>query len=322
MTLAARFLAALGLFALAAAAAAQTWPAKPVRFVIPFAPGGGADFAGRLIAHELSTGLGQSFVVENPTGAGGTIGSANVSKSPPDGYNVVLANVGVMSILPNLFKKMPFDPEKDLAPVTRLVNGISVLVVHPDLPVRSVRELIAYAKANPGALSFGSAGAGTDTHLAGELFKSMTGTQMVHVAYKGGAPAILDLTAGRVQLSFMSVASTISSVKAGKLRALAMTGASRFELLADLPTIAEAGVPGYEINNWYGLFVPARTPADIIRRLQAEAARAVQKPEVRTKLIAAGLEPALNTPEEFAAYIKSENAKWSKIVRDSGATVD
>jgi tripartite-type tricarboxylate transporter receptor subunit TctC len=322
ITLAARFLATLGLFAAVATAAAQPWPSKPVRLVIPFAPGGGADFAGRLIAHELSTGLGQSFVVENPTGAGGTIGSAAVAKSSPDGYSVVLANVGVVSILPHLLKKLPFDPQKDLAPVTLVVNSLSVLVVHPDLPVRNVRELIAHAKANPGKLSFGSAGAGTDTHLAGELFKSMTGTQMVHVAYKGGAPAILDLTAGRVELSFMSVASTISWIKSGKLRALAMTGTKRFELLPELPTMAEAGVPAYAINNWYGLFVPVGTPGDIVRRLQAEAARAVQKPDVRAKLIAAGLEPALNTPEEFAAYIKSENAKWSKIVRDSGATAD
>lgn len=322
MNLAARFFVALGLFAVVAAAAAQAWPAKPVRMVIPFAPGGGADFAGRLIALELGAALGQSFVVENPTGAGGTIGSAGVAKSPPDGYSVVLANVGVMAILPYLFKKMPFDPQKDLAPVTRLVNGISVLVVHPDLPVRSVRDLVAYARANPGRLSFGSAGAGTDTHLAGELFKAMTGTEMMHVPYKGGAPAILDVAAGRVQLSFMSVATTMSFIKAGKLRPIAMTGARRFELLADLPTIAEAGVPGYEINNWYGLFVPTGTPADIVRRLQAETARAVQKPDVRAKLIAAGLEPAVNTPEEFAAYLKSEDAKWSKIVRDSGATVD
>jgi tripartite-type tricarboxylate transporter receptor subunit TctC len=322
MIFAARLTAALALFVFSGIAAAQAWPSRPVRLVIPFAPGGGADIAGRIIANELSGALGQQFLVENRTGAGGTIAPDNVAKSAPDGYSVVLAHVGGISIAPYLFKKLPYDPEKDLAPVTLVVNGLSVLVVHPDLPVRSVRELIAHAKANPGKLSFSSAGTGTDTHLAAELFKSMTGTQMIHVPYKGGAPALLDLTAGRVQLSFASVATTISSIKGGKLRALAMTGAKRFELLPELPTIAQAGVPGYEINNWYGLFVPAGTPGDIIRRLNAEAIKAVQKPDVRAKLIAAGLEPAWNTPEEFAAYIKSENAKWSKIVRDSGATAD
>jgi tripartite-type tricarboxylate transporter receptor subunit TctC len=234
----------------------------------------------------------------------------------------VLAHVGGISIAPYLFKNLPYNPEKDLVPVTLAVNGLSVLVVHPELPVKSVRELIAHAKANPNKLSFSSAGTGTDTHLAAELFKSMTGTQMVHVPYKGGAPALLDLTAGRVQLSFASVATTISSIKSGKLRALAMTGARRFELLPDLPTVAEAGVPGYEINNWYGLFVPTGTPAEIVKRLHGEAVKALAKPDVRTKLIGAGLEPVGNTPEEFAAYVRTENAKWSKIVRESGAKAD
>jgi tripartite-type tricarboxylate transporter receptor subunit TctC len=317
-----RLLAAMVLSAASALAAAQSWPSKPVRLVIPFAPGGGADIAGRIIAQEMSVGLGQSFVVENRTGAGGTLAPDNVAKSSPDGYSVVLAHVGGISIAPYLFKNLPYNPEKDLVPVTLAVNGLSVLVVHPELPVKSVRELIAHAKANPNKLSFSSAGTGTDTHLAAELFKSMTGTQMVHVPYKGGAPALLDLTAGRVQLSFASVATTISSIKGGKLRALAMTGARRFELLPDLPTIAEAGVPGYEINNWYGLFVPTGTPAEVVKRLHGEAVKALAKPDVRTKLIGAGLEPVGNTPEEFAAYVRTENAKWSKIVRESGAKAD
>jgi tripartite-type tricarboxylate transporter receptor subunit TctC len=321
MTLA-RLAAALALAAFSALAGAQSWPTKPLRLVIPFAPGGGADIAGRLIAHEMSEGLGQTVLVENRTGAGGTIAPDNVAKSAPDGYSVVLAHVGGISIAPYLFKKLPYDPEKDLSPVTLVANGLSILVVHPDLPVRDVRELIAHAKANPNKLSFGSAGTGTDTHLAAELFKAMTGTQMVHVPYKGGAPALLDLTAGRVQLSFASVATTINSIKGGKLRALAMTGAKRFELLPDVPTIAEAGVPGYEINNWYGLFVPAGTPQEVIRRLNAEAIKALQKADVRTKLLGAGLEPSWNTPEQFVAYIRSENVKWAKIVRDSGASAD
>lgn len=300
----------------------QAWPSRPLRMVIPFAPGGGADIAGRIIAQELSEALKQSVVVENRTGAGGTIAPDNVAKSPPDGYSMVLAHVGGIAIAPHLYKSLPFDPIKDLAPVTQVVNALSVLVVNPSLPVNSVPELIAYARAQPNALSFGSAGSGTDTHLAGELFKSMTGTQMVHVPYKGGAPMMLDLLAGRVQLSFASVATAISHIQSGKLRAIAMTGAQRFEGLPALATIAEAGVPGYEINNWYGFFVPAGTPADIVQRLNAETVQALKKPQVRTKLIGAGLEPTWSSPAEFAAYVRAETAKWGKIVRDSGAKSD
>jgi tripartite-type tricarboxylate transporter receptor subunit TctC len=300
----------------------QTWPARPLRMVIPFAPGGGADIAGRLLAQQLSEALKQSVIVENRTGAGGTIAPDNVAKSPPDGYSMVLAHVGGIAIAPHLFKNLPFDPIKDLAPVTLAVNGLSVLVVNPSLPVKSVTELIAHAKAQPNGLSFGSAGSGTDTHLAGELFKSMTGTQMLHVPYKGGAPMMLDLLAGRVQLSFASVATAVSHIQSGKLRAIAMTGGTRFEGLPALPTIAEAGVAGYEINNWYGVFVPAGTHPDIVQRLNAETVQALKKPEVRAKLIAAGLEPMWNSPTEFAAYVRSETAKWGKIVRDSGATAD
>jgi tripartite-type tricarboxylate transporter receptor subunit TctC len=303
-------------------ASAQTWPARPLRMVIPFAPGGGADFAGRLLAQELSESLKQSVVVENRTGAGGTIAPDNVAKSPPDGYSMVLAHVGGIAIAPHLYKSLPFDPIKDLAPVTLVANGLSVLVVNPSLPVKNVSELIAHAKAHPNGLSFGSAGSGTDTHLAGELFKSMTGTQMVHVPYKGGAPMMLDLLAGRVQLSFSSVATAVSHIQSGKLRAIAMTGGKRFEGLPELRTIAEAGVPGYEINNWYGVFVPAGTAGDIVQRLNAETVRALKKPELRAKLIAAGLEPMWNSPTEFAAYVRFETAKWGKIVRDSGATAD
>jgi tripartite-type tricarboxylate transporter receptor subunit TctC len=317
-----KFPAVLFFWGAAAIATAQAWPAKPVRLLIPFAPGGGADIAGRLLAQELTESLKQPVIVENRTGAGGTIAPDLVAKSPADGYSVVLAHVGGISIAPSLYKKLPYDPEKDLAPVTLVVNALSVLVVNVALPVKSVGELITYAQGNPDRLSYGSAGAGTDTHLAAELFKSMTGTRMVHVPYKGGAPALLDLIAGRVQLSFASVATTISAIQGEKLRALAMTGTKRFELLPNLPTIAEAGVQGYEINNWYGLFVPAGTPADVIQRLNADTIRAVQRPEVRAKLISAGMEPSWNTPGQFAAYIKSENVKWSKIVRDSGAAAD
>jgi tripartite-type tricarboxylate transporter receptor subunit TctC len=304
------------------AALAQSWPSRALRLVIPFSPGGGADIAGRVIGQELSDVLKQPVIIENRAGAGGTIAPNNVAKSPPDGYSLVLGHLGGIAIAPHVYKDLPFDPINDLSPVTLVVNGLSVLVVNPDLPVKTVGELIAYAKANPNHLSFSSAGSGTDTHLAGELFKSMTGTSMVHVPYKGGAPAMADLLAGRVQLAFASVATTISAIQTGKLRAIAMTGKSRFEGLPGVPTIAESGVPGYEINNWYGIFAPANTPQDIIQRLNTETIKILQKPDVRTKLIAAGLEPIWSTPAEFSDYVRAEIAKWRKIVADAGATAN
>ena len=307
---------------LGASCFAQGWPNRPMRLVIPFAPGGGADIAGRLIAQELSEALKQPMLVENRTGAGGTLALDNVAKSPADGYSIALGHVGGIAIAPFLYKTLPFDPIRDLVPVTLAVNGLSVLVVNPALPVKTVAELIAYAKANPNKLAFGSAGSGTDTHLAGELFRTMTGTTMIHIPYKGGAPAMLDLIAGRTQLSFASVATAISYIQADKLRAIAMTGSRRFDGLPGVPTIAESGVPGYEINNWYGLFVPAGTPQDIVTRLNAVTVKAVQNPELRARLTAAGLEPVWNTPSEFAAYVRSETAKWGKIVIESGATAN
>ncbi len=310
------------LVGVANAALAQAWPSRPLRLVIPFSPGGGADIAGRVIGQELSDVLKQPVIIENRAGAGGTIAPNNVAKSPPDGYSLVLGHLGGIAIAPHLYKDLPFDPINDLAPVTLCVNGLSVLVVNPDLPVKTVGELIAYAKANPNKLSFNSAGSGTDTHLAGELFKTMTGTSMVHVPYKGGAPALVDLLAGRVQLAFASVATTITSIQAGKLRAIAMTGKNPFEGLPGVPTIAASGVPGYEISNWYGIFLPANSPQDVIQRINAETIKILQKPEVRGKLIAAGLEPVWSTPKEFADYVRAETTKWRKIVADSGAKVE
>ena len=310
------------LVGVANAALAQAWPSRPLRLVIPFSPGGGADIAGRVIGQELSDVLKQPVIIENRAGAGGTIAPNNVAKSPPDGYSLVLGHLGGIAIAPHLYKDLPFDPINDIAPVTLCVNGLSVLVVNPDLPVKTVGELIAYAKANPNKLSFSSAGSGTDTHLAGELFKTMTGTSMVHVPYKGGAPALVDLLAGRVQLAFASVATTITSIQAGKLRAIAMTGKNPFEGLPGVPTIAASGVPGYEISNWYGIFLPANSPQDVIQRINAETIKILQKPEVRGKLIAAGLEPVWSTPQEFADYVRAETTKWRKIVADSGAKVE
>lgn len=315
----------LAFFILASAANtawAQSWPSRPLRLVIPFAAGGGADIAGRVIGQELGEALKQPVIIENRTGAGGTIAPNNVAKSPPDGYSLVLGHLGGIAIAPHLYKDLPFDPVNDLSPVTLVVNGLSVLVVNPELPVRTAGELVAYAKKNPNQLSFASAGSGTDTHLAGELFKSMTGISMVHIPYKGGAPALVDLISGRVQLSFASVATTISAIQTGKLRAVAMTGKNRFEGLPGVPTIAESGVPGYEINNWYGIFVPANTPQDIIQRLNAETIKILKKPDVHAKLIAAGLEPIWSTPKEFADYVRAETDKWRKIVVDSGARAE
>ena len=318
-----RILLAFFILASAANAAwAQSWPSRPLRLVIPFAAGGGADIAGRVIGQELSEVLKQPVIIENRTGAGGTIAPNNVAKSPADGYSLVLGHLGGIAIAPHLYKDLPFDPVNDLSPVTLVVNGLSVLVVNPDLPVKTAGELVAYAKKNPNQLSFASAGSGTDTHLAGELFKSMTGISMVHIPYKGGAPALVDLIAGRVQLSFASVATTISAIQTGKLRAVAMTGKNRFEGLPGVPTVAESGVPGYEINNWYGIFVPANTPQDIIQRLNAETIKILKKPEVHAKLIAAGLEPVWSTPKEFADYVRAETDKWRKIVADSGAKAE
>jgi tripartite-type tricarboxylate transporter receptor subunit TctC len=318
-----RFLLAFFILIGAANAAwAQSWPSRPLRLVIPFAPGGGADIAGRVIGQELSDVLKQPVIIENRAGAGGTIAPNNVAKSPADGYSLVLGHLGGIAIAPHLYKDLPFDPINDIAPVTLVVNGLSVLVVNPDLPVKTVGELMAHAKAKPNQLSFSSAGSGTDTHLAGELFKSMTGTSMVHIPYKGGAPALVDLIAGRVQLSFASVATTISAIQTDKLRAIAMTGKNRFEGLPGVPTIAESGVPGYEINNWYGIFVPTNTPQDIIQRLNAETIKILKKPDVHAKLIASGLEPIWSTPKEFSDYVRAETDKWRKIVVDSGATAN
>jgi len=304
------------------AGAADDYPNRPVTFVVPFAPGGSTSIIARILSQKLEQRLGKPFVVENRPGSGGMIAVSQVAHGVADGYTIMMASSTALAINVNVRKQLPYDPRKDITPVALIARMPYVLVVNPDLPVKSVGELIAHAKANPGQLSFSSAGSGTDTHLAGELFKSMTGTTMVHVPYRGGAPALVDLLAGRVQLAFASVATTISAIQAGKLRALAMTGKNHFEGLPGVPTIAESGVPGYEINNWYGIFAPANTPQTVIQRLNTETIKILQKPDVRAKLIAAGLEPMWSTPTEFADYVRAETAKWRKIVVDSGATAN
>jgi tripartite-type tricarboxylate transporter receptor subunit TctC len=275
-----------------------------------------------VIAQKLGPALNQQILVDNRGGAGGNIGVDLAAKSPPDGYTVVLGTIGPIAINVSLYKKLPFDPVKDLAPVTQAANALNVLVIHPSLPAKSVKDLIALAKARPGEMSFGSSGAGATDHLAGELFKTLTNTNMVHVPYKGGAPAMLDLMAGQVQIVFSTVSTAIGAIKGGKVRALAMTGDKRFELMPELPTIEQAGVPGFQVRNWYGVFVPAATSKDIVARLNSELVKILQMPDVRAKLIESGIETAWSTPEQFATYIQSETRRWAKVVKDSGARAE
>ena len=318
--------AALPLVLLSTAAFAQlsatAWPTKPIRWISPFAPGGGADITSRIIAQKLGPALGHQILVDNRGGAGGNIGVDLAAKSPSDGYTLVLGTIGPIAINVSLYKKLPFDPVKDLLPVTQAANALNVLVVHPSLPAKTVKDVIAIAKARPGELSFGSSGPGATDHLAGELFKTLTGVNMVHVPYKGGAPAMLDLMSGQVQTVFSTVSTAIGAIKGGRVRAIAMTGDRRFELMPELPTIAEAGVPGFEVRNWYGVFVPAGTSKDIVTRLNAELVKILQMPEVKSKLLESGIEALHSTPEQFAAYIQSETKRWAKVVKDSGARAE
>jgi tripartite-type tricarboxylate transporter receptor subunit TctC len=303
-------------------AQAQSWPNKPIRLVVPFSAGGNTDIVARLFAQELSKTLGQPVVVENKPGASGNIGADAVAKSAPDGYTLVMGTVGTHAINASLYKKMPYDAIKDFAPVTLLASVPNVLVVPVSLPVKSVKELVAYGKANPGKLSFASSGVGTSIHLSGEMFRTTTGIDMTHIAYKGSAPAVTDLIAAQVQLMFDNLPTSLQYVKAGKLRALAVTTAKRIEALPDVPTMIESGFPGFETGSWFGVFAPAATPKDIIARLNTELLKIAQTPEMQQKLLQSGAEPAVKGSEEFAAYVRSETTKWAKVVKDSGATAD
>jgi tripartite-type tricarboxylate transporter receptor subunit TctC len=316
-------LTALIVLALAASsAAAQAWPSRPIRYVVPFPAGGTTDIIARAVAAELSKTLGQQVVIDNRGGAGGNIGTDIVAKSAPDGYTILMGTVGTHGINVSLYPKLPYDAIKDFAPVTLVATVPNVLEVHPAVPVKNVKELIAYAKANPGKLNFASSGNGTSIHLSGELFKSMTGIDMVHIPYKGSAPALADLAGGQANLMFDNLPSSMPLIKAGKLHALAVTSAKRSAAMPDLPTIAEAGVPGYDSSSWFGVLAPAGTPREIVSRLNAEIVKALSAPEIRERLQSQGAEPVGNTPEQFAAFIRGEIAKWAKVVKDSGAKVD
>lgn len=301
---------------------AQTYPNKPIKMVVPFPAGGTTDILARLVGQELSKAWGQQVIIENRGGAGGNIGSDLVAKSEPDGYTLLMGTVGTHGINVSLYKKMPYDAVKDFQPITQVAAVPNLLAVHPSVPVKSVKELIAYAKKNPNKLSFASSGNGTSIHLSGELFKTMTDVQMTHVPYKGSAPAVTDLLGGQVHLMFDNMPSVLPHVKTGKLRGLAVTTAKRSPAAPNLPTVAEAGVPGYEASSWFGVLAPAGVPKDIVTKLNKEIVRILNAPEMKKKLSEQGAEPVGNTPEEFAAHIKAEIAKWAKVVKASGAQID
>jgi tripartite-type tricarboxylate transporter receptor subunit TctC len=299
-------------------ATAQEYPSRPVVLVSPFPPGGSVSLVARIVAEKMGETLGQSIVVENRGGAGGTIGARSVAKSAPDGYTLLLGYTGTLAIGPSMYPNAGFDPRKDFAPVGRIGTAPTLLVVHPSLPVHSVAELVAYAKANPGKLNFGSAGIGTVGHLAGELMATMAGLKLVHVPYKGTGPAITDLLGGHIPMMFTPIPTAHAQATSGLLRALAVTSAERSSLLPDLPTVAESGLPGYEAALRYGLVAPAGTPRAVIERLNKELRVALAAEDVRTRLAADGAEVLPSTPEQYAADIDREEATWSKVVSTLG----
>ena len=309
------------------ARAQAAWPTKPVRIVVPFTPGGTTDILARALAPELGKAFGQTFIVENKAGAGGNLGADLVAKSPPDGYTLVMGTVGTHAINPSLYPKMSYDAVKDFAPITLVAGVPNVLVMNPAKAaaagITDVRSLIAYARAHPGKLNMASSGNGTSIHLAGELFKSMTGTYMVHFPYRGSGPALLDLIGGTMDLMFDNLPSALPQIKAGKLVALAVTSSARSAALPDVPTVAEAGpVKGFEASSWFGLLAPAGTPAEIVNRLQQESAKALASPLLKERLLAQGALPGGMPPADFARFIAAETAKWAAVVKSSGAKVD
>jgi tripartite-type tricarboxylate transporter receptor subunit TctC len=308
-------------FAVSAAAGAQSWPTKPVRLIVPFPAGGGTDTFARPLAAHLSLQTGQQFIIDNRGGAGGTIGAELAAKAPPDGYTFLVGAVH-HTIAVSMYAKLGYDLEKDLTPVTLVAVVPNVLVLHPSVPFNSVSELIGYAKANPSKLNFASAGNGTSHHLAAELFKTTTGVQMLHIPYKGAGPAMQDLIGGQVNLMFDGMGSSAAQIRGGKLKPLAVTTARRSPAFPDIPTMQEAGVPGYQVTTWYGLWAPAGTPPEIVNRLQAEVVKAFAKPEVKEIWAAQGADAGGNSPAEFNAFIKAEIVKWAKVVKDSGAKID
>jgi tripartite-type tricarboxylate transporter receptor subunit TctC len=305
----------------AAQPAAPAYPSKPIRFIVPFAPGGTNDIVARIVGAQLGESWGQPVVVDNRGGAGGVIGTDLGAKAPPDGYTLLMANVN-FATNPVLVKKLPYDTLKDFQPVSLLATSPSVLVVHPSFPASSVKELIAVARSKPGQLNYSSSGAGTTGHIAMELFKQMAKVDMVPVHYKGGGPALIDLLAGRVSPGFATILSVVPHLKAGRLRALAVSTPKRSPALPDIPTVAESGLAGYEFTGWWGMVVPANTPRQVVSKLNAELGRLLDQPEVRGNLVKQGAEPEHTTPGQFSAFIKSEIAKLGKVVKDANITIN
>ena len=317
-------LAALFLVTLAGTlpACAQEYPRKAIRLIVPFAPGGGNDTVARAIAQSAGASLGQPVVVDNRAGAGGMLGAELAARAPPDGYTLFLGGVGSHAVNPNLHAKLPYDPVKDFAPITLIASAPSVLVVNPSLPARTLAEFTALAKASPGRINYASNGNGSSAQLAAVLYESMAGVQMVHVPYKGLAPALVDLLAGEVQAMFSSVVAIVPNIKAGRLRALAVTGKRRAALLPEVPTLDESGVPGYEAGSWYGILAPAGTPQAVVAKLHEAIVRALAQPEVRERLMSEGAEVIGSTPEAFAAHITAELARMGKLIRDAGIRME
>ena len=303
-------------------AMAQKYPTRPVRFVVPFAPGGSTDTLARTIGTRLADALGQQVVVDNRSGGNGNIGMEIVARSPADGHTIVLGYIAILAIAPSLYDKMPYDPVKDFAPITQPASSPNVLTAHPSVQAKSLKELIALAKANPAKLSFASTGVASVGHLTGELINSLAGVRMTHVPYKGSGQAVTDILGGHVQLMFSGFSSTLAHIKSGKLRALAVTGAKRSPALADVPTIAEQGFPGVEATAWYGVLAPAGTPKPVITRLHGDLVNILKQPDVVQRLDGLGFEIVASTPDQFGAYIRSEIKKWAKVVKASGARPD
>ncbi|CAN0014315.1 unnamed protein product, partial [Phaeothamnion confervicola] len=304
------------------AAHSQEYPNRPLRHIVPYPPGGGVDLGTRIVTTRLSDFLGQMIVVDNRPGAGGNLGAELAAKATPDGYTLFTCQIASHAISPALYKRLPYDAMKDLSPISLIGMTPNVLVVHPSLPAKSVGEFISYAKANRGKLNFGSSGVGASPHLTMELFKTTTGIDLVHVPYKGGALALADLMGGHVQVMFDNLPGQLQVIKAGKVRALGVTSGKRAEQLPDIPTVSESGVPGFEVTVWYGMCVPAGVPKRVVAKLNAEVVKTLNLPDVKERLAQASIQAAPSSPEQFAAYIRSESIKWAKVIKDAGLSAD
>jgi tripartite-type tricarboxylate transporter receptor subunit TctC len=311
-----RFLFAVTAFIFASNAFPQAYPGKPIRLISPWSPGGPAEALARTVGMKMSEALGQPIIIDSRGGANGTIGGALAAKAPNDGYTIFFSHLGPMAIAPALMKDMPYDPLKDFEPITQVVAGPTLLAVRNDIPVKTVKELIAYAKVNPGKLTYGSVGIGSTTHLAGEMLVTMAGIEIVHVPYKGSTPILVDMLGGRISMAFIGISGVIQQAQAGQVRAIAISTLKRSPNFPDIPAVSET-LPGFELNSWYGMEAPAGTPRAIVNRLQQEVVHALKKPEVIEWLKQNGLDPVGSTPEEHAAQIRSEIAKWAKIVKDA-----